>query len=353
MAMISVIVPVYKVEPYLRKCVDSILGQTFRDFELILVDDGSPDNCGKICDEYAVTDSRVKVIHQQNGGLSAARNAGIDWMFANSDSEYVTFIDSDDWVESVYLERLYEGMTLGADVSCTGVNRVYPNGDVNKGLKDRGWRVSSPEDYWSLPDDMKDGAWAKLFKRKVLRDRFPVGKVSEEVYTTHRFVFSAKQVAVRYCPTYNYLMRPDSITTRSGVMHKRDMVDAIHAQYEYFMSRGFHSAACHTRCRECQFLLYASDAVKVYDAKLAQDFLHRAEDIFRKAKFPFWESRFAYRKFAPVKFLFMWPLAALWNALTRGGDSWLIRELFPMLRMMLLENRNAKRADGCCGMRRE
>ena len=103
---ISVIVPVYKVEKYLSRCIDSILAQTYTDFELILVDDGSPDNCGKICDGYAEKDNRV-VIHQGNGGISAARNAGIDWAFENSDSEWIAFIDSDDWVHPLYLECLY------------------------------------------------------------------------------------------------------------------------------------------------------------------------------------------------------------------------------------------------------
>ena len=110
MPQISVIVPVYKVEPYLRRCVDSILAQTFTDFELILVDDGSPDNSGAICDEYAQKDARVHVIHQENGGLSAARNAGIDWVFAHSDSQWLTFVDSDDWVHPEYLERLYHAV---------------------------------------------------------------------------------------------------------------------------------------------------------------------------------------------------------------------------------------------------
>ena len=91
MPQISVIVPIYKVEPYLHRCVDSILLQTFRDFELILVDDGSPDNCGRICDQYAENDNRIHVIHQQNRGLSAARNAGIDWAFKNSDSRCLLF----------------------------------------------------------------------------------------------------------------------------------------------------------------------------------------------------------------------------------------------------------------------
>ena len=98
--MISVIVPVYKVEKYLHRCVDGILSQSFTDFKLILVDDGSPDDCGKICDDYAKKDNRISVIHKENGGLSSARNAGLDWVFANSKSEYVTFIDSDDWVDT-------------------------------------------------------------------------------------------------------------------------------------------------------------------------------------------------------------------------------------------------------------
>ena len=107
MGRISVIVPVYKVENYLHRCVDSILGQSFADFELILVDDGSPDNCGSICDAYAVKDSRIRVIHQENGGLSAARNAGIDWVFAHSDSQWLTFIDSDDWIHGSFLQILH------------------------------------------------------------------------------------------------------------------------------------------------------------------------------------------------------------------------------------------------------
>ena len=106
MAAISVIVPVYKVERYLKRCVDSILDQTFRDFELILVDDGSPDRCGEICEKYAEKDKRIVVLHRENGGLSAARNTGLDWIFANSNSTYVTFIDSDDWVHPQYLEIL-------------------------------------------------------------------------------------------------------------------------------------------------------------------------------------------------------------------------------------------------------
>ena len=107
MSNISVIVPVYKVERYIRRCVDSILTQTYPDFEVVLVDDGSPDGCGRICDFYAQNDGRVHVIHQKNGGLSAARNAGIDWVTANSDSRWIAFVDCDDWVHDEFLRKLY------------------------------------------------------------------------------------------------------------------------------------------------------------------------------------------------------------------------------------------------------
>ena len=114
MPTISVIVPVYKVEKNIHRCVDSILGQTYADFELILVDDGSPDNCGAICDEYAAKDSRVVVIHQKNGGLSSARNAGIDI----ATGAYISFVDSDDYIYPNYLERLYEVLVeFDADIS--------------------------------------------------------------------------------------------------------------------------------------------------------------------------------------------------------------------------------------------
>ena len=125
---ISVIVPVYGVENYLPACIDSILAQTHEDFQLILVDDGSPDRCGAICDEYAAKDSRIVVIHQENGGLSAARNTGIDWVFDNSESRWLNFIDSDDIVSPVYLETLYRCAAQNdADITVTGIHN-FPDG---------------------------------------------------------------------------------------------------------------------------------------------------------------------------------------------------------------------------------
>ena len=125
MAEISVIVPVYKVEKYIKRCIDSILIQTFQDFELILVDDGSPDKCSQICEKYAQRDERIVVLHRENGGLSAARNTGIDWTFLNSESKYITFIDSDDWIHPQYLDILYQAViNMKSPVSVVGFKRV-------------------------------------------------------------------------------------------------------------------------------------------------------------------------------------------------------------------------------------
>ena len=141
MPKISIIVPVYKVGPYIHRCVDSILAQTFTDFELILVDDGSPDNCGAICDEYAAKDSRIHVIHQKNAGQSVARNLALDWVFANSDSEWLSFIDSDDWVHPMMLELLYHAVCeqnaglAACDVLTTNEDSIETGNESENGIK--------------------------------------------------------------------------------------------------------------------------------------------------------------------------------------------------------------------------
>lgn len=126
MAIVSIIVPVYKVEPYIHRCIDSILSQTYDDFELILVDDGSPDNCGVICDEYAAKDSRIHVIHQENGGLSAARNAGLDV----ADGRYIYFLDSDDEIKPTLFETVLPYMENGYDMAVFNYDRKEQGGNI-------------------------------------------------------------------------------------------------------------------------------------------------------------------------------------------------------------------------------
>lgn len=205
MPLISVIVPVFCVEPYLRKCVDSILAQTFKLFELILVDDGSPDNCGAICDEYAKKDGRVKVIHQKNGGVSSARNAGLDWVFANSDGQYVAFVDADDWVSERYIEMLLAGIRLGADIACCAIEQI--------GIEDQYERhcsaevkLISPSVYWRDGRNFYGAIWGKIFKKSLFEDiRFPIGRtLHEDEFVAFKLVFAVDKVAFVTEPLYKY-----------------------------------------------------------------------------------------------------------------------------------------------------
>lgn len=180
MPEISVIVPVYKVEKYLNCCVDSILNQTFENFELILVDDGSPDDCGRICDEYAAKDNRVVVIHQKNQGLSCARNTGIE----AARGRYLCFVDSDDYVAPDYCRVLYELLTESeADFSVCGVCR-FRDGDVPEPVdaEDPG-RVSSGEFLkMQLQRQSEFGVWNKLYRRELFEKiSFVPGRLNEDV----------------------------------------------------------------------------------------------------------------------------------------------------------------------------
>ena len=166
MSIISVIVPVYKAEPYLRRCVDSILNQTFRDIKLILVDDGSPDNCGVICDEYAQKDVRVHVIHQENGGVSSARNAGLDWAFANDHSSWLAFIDSDDWVCPTYFQRLIEASVRHeADISCC--HYVEMKVDTIYHPEPGSSEQMATEAYWKHYPSPSVVPWGKIYRKNL------------------------------------------------------------------------------------------------------------------------------------------------------------------------------------------
>lgn len=215
--LISVIVPVYNVEEFLPRCVDSLLEQTYRNLEIILVDDGTRDNSDKICDVYAARDPRVRVIHKENGGLSSARNAGIDI----AQGEYLAFVDSDDWIEPQTYEWMME-LVCRYDVKlvCAGRYDVeYGSEAKTKGLCPPREEVITGEELvrrifrW---DNIDSAAWDKLYHRSLFREiRYPVGKVCEDVPTTYRIALDAGSAAMCDKPVYNYLHRPGSITTAS------------------------------------------------------------------------------------------------------------------------------------------
>ena len=214
MPLISVIVPVYKVEPYLRECVDSILNQTFTDFELILVDDGSPDNCPAICDEYAKKDNRVIVIHKENGGLSSARNSGIDYAYEKSNSFYIAFVDGDDCVSPLFLEVLIKNCeSSGADISMCLFDHLIDS-KLSISPSNQTKNELSRSKYWScgLNDANYTVVWNKLYKKNIFNIiRFPVGKICEDELTIHYIIDLSKKIIVTDLQLYHYRIRNDSI----------------------------------------------------------------------------------------------------------------------------------------------
>lgn len=212
--LISVIVPVYNVESYLRRCVDSLLTQTYQNLEILLVDDGSPDGSGAICDEYAAKDPRVRVIHKENGGLSSARNIAID----QAKGEYLTFVDSDDWLEPDACRCLADGLErYGADIACVG------NWDVDSRTGEKTLGVCPEKEACITGEEMAgriftwDGcdsaACDKIYRRELFREyRYPVGMVCEDIPVTYRLALEAEKVVLLDKPVYNYFHHPGSIT---------------------------------------------------------------------------------------------------------------------------------------------
>lgn len=207
--MITVIVPVYNTEPYLPQCLDSILAQTYTDLEILLIDDGSTDRCGEICDRYAARDPRIRVFHTENRGLSAARNIGLD----NAQGDYIGFIDSDDWIEpDMYEVLMKKAEETGADVVECGMFREYPAQTVEQKRLDE--VMSSNEAIQALLQKrITNTVWNKLWKSRCFESiRFPIGRVYEEVATTFRVLDAVDCVCTMDKSKYHYRQREGSLS---------------------------------------------------------------------------------------------------------------------------------------------
>ena len=229
--LISIIVPVFKVEEYLDECIESIVNQTYRNLEIILVDDGSPDNCPQMCDEWAVRDSRIKVIHKVNGGLSDARNAGIE--IATGD--YIAFVDSDDFIKPDMLEKLHAVLVKAdADISACGILTCEGEKQTAWGCKDF---VGSPEQIYELlynDTAYPVAAWNKLYRRSCWENlRFPVGKTCEDAFTTYQLIHGVRRIVMIPDALYCYRIRPGSIMTSTFSIKKMDEEEAWRCNYEF------------------------------------------------------------------------------------------------------------------------
>ena len=211
---ISVIVPVYNVEQYLERCVDSIINQTYTNLEIILVNDGSTDNSGKLCDELAKKDERIRVIHKENGGLSDARNRGID----ESESDLVGFIDSDDYIDSDMYEVLLKNLNnTDADLSMCALYDVYNNTPEAQVTNKETWKLSSEQAIKMVMEAkiLSVTAVNKLYRKSLFTDlKFEVGKIAEDAFIMIKLLDKCEKIVATNEKKYYYVHRENSITTQ-------------------------------------------------------------------------------------------------------------------------------------------
>lgn len=231
---ISIIIPIYKVEKYIDRCVKSVIDQTYKNLEIILIDDGSPDNCPVICDEWAQRDCRIKVIHKKNGGLSDARNAGIKI----ASGELIGFVDGDDWISEDMYQLLYENMNRnGSDISACGVKIVWNNETNYKLLTPPGECVLSRREGMEAiirESKLKQPVWYKLYKIDVVRGvLFPINKYHEDVFWSYQVIGKADKISVFDTPCYYYFQRENSIMGTSYSLKRLDSLEAKLQRQKY------------------------------------------------------------------------------------------------------------------------
>lgn len=275
--LISIIVPVYRVESYLTACVESVLAQTYEQFELILVDDGSPDSCPRMCDEFAARDSRIRVIHKENGGLSSARNAGID----AAKGRYLAFLDSDDLWTPVFLERLYRAIDeTGAELAVCLFRRFRgePPMELPEAVPtELLTRREAFECFFNLRNENMVVAPNKLYRRELFASlRYPLGQIHEDEAVIHEIIGGTNTVAWVEEAHYLYREAPNSITTAAFSLKRLDAARSKERRIAWFESCGMQDLADRTR------ITYLSNLMWLYRMVLMESDAPNAKEICRK-----------------------------------------------------------------------
>ena len=298
--MISVVVSIYKVEAYLNRCIESLLNQTYKDFELILIDDGSPDNCSSICDAWEKKDKKIRVYHKNNGGLSSARNYGIE----QAKGEYVIFPDPDDWVEPEYLERLLAlRKEHHADLSICG---YYYNKDINN--ENRELSVYSTEEALEqlmLPRSFCGYAWNKLYSTDLinkynLRFDLELGMIQDLHFNVRYFQY-CKKIVYDSIPLYHYVIDGGGVTSRytsltprkmSGLLAYKKIAEITHDNYPKVEEIAFASL-----CKMCldDLMIYYKTGKKEKDKRnvLKKDFLKYRKKFLKSTAYTKEDKRFS------------------------------------------------------------
>lgn len=312
--LISIIVPIYEVEKYLSKCINSIVKQTYTNLEIILVDDGSPDNCPDICDEWGQRDARIRIIHKKNGGLSDARNAGI----ALANGEYISFVDGDDWLKPEFLEILFALLEReNADIAEGGVSYFNEEG---KCIRERCYseKIKALNKIDALRALVKDEGlyqtvWNKLYRRKVLEGiPFKKGKYNEDDFWTYQIFDRAEKLVVTSDKLYCYLQRESSIMGTGYQIKRLDGLEARLKRMEYLQK--YKELADFTKARifyDCMFHFQAAlKWLKMPEQKIVTDYvienMKKITDVtYRDSEVPFkyqiWFAMFRRFPFAVAK----------------------------------------------------
>ena len=246
MIEVSIIVPVYNVEKYIRRCIESILSQTFTNFELILVNDGSTDRCGEICEEYAINDSRIKVIHKVNGGLSSARNAGL----LVAQGSYISFVDSDDYVSCFYLANLMRAFkNESCDISICGMGKQLNDSDCTITYFTNVEACNYIYSY--IRKNMSYvSSCAKLYRRHLFAtEQFPLGKIHEDQFLTYRLIYKSRLVGEISAVDYYYETNDESITNSHFTIKRYDDLDALMEAIQFYTSNKEYALANSARRR--------------------------------------------------------------------------------------------------------
>lgn len=238
MDLISVIVPVYRVEKYLKRCVESIAGQTYQNLEIILVEDGSPDRCGEMCDRFAKEDRRIRVLHQKNGGLSAARNAGIE----AAKGAFLAFVDSDDFIAEDFIAALYEALVSTASEIAQCKYEYVAGNQMTKAKEPGTIRVLTGKQMLVEMYDYEGAynvvAWNKLYKSSLFQEiRYPNGKIHEDEATSYRLFYQAERVAFLDRYLYGYFTSPSSITRNEFKRNRLDWAWALEGRMVFYREK--------------------------------------------------------------------------------------------------------------------
>lgn len=273
--LVTIVVPVYNVENYIQRCLESIINQSYKNIEIIVINDGSTDRSGIICDTFAKKDKRITVIHKQNGGLSDARNVGID----NAKGDYICFIDSDDFIKDTYIEKLlFTCIKYKADICIckyeTGISDIFSKLQNNHTeiIQELSNIESLEYLYKKSLLGLFDVAWNKLYSTKLFDNiRYPIGKVHEDVFITYKLLFKSQKVLFINDCLYYYYQSPKSIQRGDFNVKRFDLFDGLEERMIFFKKNNLNGLYNETLIYYFHMLLYFRDIItskKITNLKL-------------------------------------------------------------------------------------